>query len=75
MMRFIQVKNFGFSIDAVICWQRLTDEIGSPLVVNFQGDQTLKFTDEEAEQLHQILNNLSMSLTTRTLTPHRLEVA
>lgn len=75
MSRFIQVKNFGFSLDAVICWQRHPEEIGSPLVVNFMDNQSLKFTDEEAEQVHQLLNSVSTSLSPRSIPSHRFEAA
>lgn len=75
MSRFIQVKNFGFSLDAVICWQRHSEEIDSPLIVNFMDNQSLKFTGEEAEQVHQLLNSVSTSLTPRNLTSHRFEAA
>ena len=75
MSRFIQVKNFGFSLDAVICWQRNPEEMGSPLIVNFMDNQSLKFTDEEAEQVHQLLNSVSTSLSPRSIPSYRFEAA
>lgn len=75
MSRFIQVKNFGFSLDAVISWQRDPEEVGSPLIVNFMDSKSLKFTDEEAEQVHQLLNSVSTSLSPRSVTSHRFEAA
>lgn len=75
MAHLIELKDFGFNLNAVICWYRSSEQAENPLFLNLQGDHVLKFTGTDADLVQQILSRSSLDLPAKMRMEKQLEFA